>query len=31
VGFLKTVKAYLEDPATMIFGTQSPEQFLLEI
>jgi 2-oxoglutarate dehydrogenase E2 component (dihydrolipoamide succinyltransferase) len=31
VGFLKTVKAYLEDPATMIFGTQSPEQFLLKI
>ena len=31
VGFLKTVKAYLEDPATMIFGRQSPEQFLLEI
>jgi len=31
VGFLKTVKAYLEDPAKMIFGTQSPEQFLLEI
>jgi 2-oxoglutarate dehydrogenase E2 component (dihydrolipoamide succinyltransferase) len=31
VGFLKTVKAYLEDPATMIFGRQSPEQFLLKI
>ncbi len=31
VGFLKTVKAYIEDPAQMIFGTQSPEQFLLEI
>ena len=31
VGFLKTVKAYIEDPAMMIFGTQSPEQFLLEI
>ena len=31
VGFLKTVKAYIEDPAKMIFGTQSPEQYLLEI
>jgi 2-oxoglutarate dehydrogenase E2 component (dihydrolipoamide succinyltransferase) len=29
VGFLKTVKAYIEDPAKMIFGTQSPEQYLL--
>ena len=31
VGFLKTVKAFLEEPASMIFGNQSPEQFLLEI
>lgn len=31
VGFLKTVKAYLEDPAKMIFGKQTPEQYLLEI
>jgi len=31
VGFLKTVKEMLEEPARMIFGHQSPEQFLLEI
>ncbi len=31
VGFLKTVKELLEEPARMIFGEQSPEQFLLEI
>jgi len=31
VGFLKTVKAYIEDPAKMIFGTQTPDQYLLEI
>ena len=31
VGFLKTVKELLEEPARMIFGDQSPEQFLLEI
>jgi 2-oxoglutarate dehydrogenase E2 component (dihydrolipoamide succinyltransferase) len=31
VGFLKMVKELLEDPARMIFGLQSPEQFLLEI
>jgi len=31
VGFLKTVKAYIEDPAKMIFGKQTPEQYLLEI
>lgn len=31
VGFLKTVKAYIEDPAMMIFGRQTPEQYLLEI
>jgi 2-oxoglutarate dehydrogenase E2 component (dihydrolipoamide succinyltransferase) len=31
VGFLKTVKELLEEPARLIFGEQSPEQFLLEI
>jgi len=31
VGFLKTVKEYLEEPARLIFGAQSPEQFLLEL
>jgi len=31
VGFLKTVKALLEEPARMIFGEQAPEQFLLDI
>ena len=31
VGFLKTVKAYLEDPSKMIFGTHSAEQYLLGI
>jgi 2-oxoglutarate dehydrogenase E2 component (dihydrolipoamide succinyltransferase) len=31
VGFLKMVKELLEEPARMIFGHQSPEQFLLEI
>jgi len=31
VGFLKTVKELLEEPARMIFGEQSPEQFLLEL
>ncbi len=31
VGFLKTVKEMLEEPARMIFGDQSPEQFLLDI
>ena len=31
VGFLKTVKELLEEPARMIFGDQSPEQYLLEI
>lgn len=31
VSFLKTVKAFIEDPAKMIFGTQSPEQYLLQI
>jgi 2-oxoglutarate dehydrogenase E2 component (dihydrolipoamide succinyltransferase) len=31
VGFLKTVKELLEEPARMIFGEQSPEQYLLEI
>jgi len=29
VGFLKTVKELLEEPVGMIFGDQSPEQFLL--
>jgi 2-oxoglutarate dehydrogenase E2 component (dihydrolipoamide succinyltransferase) len=31
VGFLKMVKEMLEEPAHMIFGQQSPEQFLLEV
>ena len=31
VGFLKTVKEYIEEPSRMIFGSQSPDQFLLEI
>ena len=31
VGFLKTVKELLEEPARIIFGEQSPEQYLLEI
>ena len=31
VGFLKTVKALLEEPVRLIFGEKAPEQFLLEI
>ncbi len=31
VGFLKTVKEFLEEPSRMIFGAGSAEQFLLEI
>jgi 2-oxoglutarate dehydrogenase E2 component (dihydrolipoamide succinyltransferase) len=31
VSFLLTVKELLENPAQMIFGEQSPEQFLLDI
>ncbi|MEN8203146.1 MAG: 2-oxoglutarate dehydrogenase complex dihydrolipoyllysine-residue succinyltransferase [Bacteroidota bacterium] len=31
VGFLKTVKEFIEEPSRMIFGSQSPEQFLLEL
>jgi 2-oxoglutarate dehydrogenase E2 component (dihydrolipoamide succinyltransferase) len=31
VGFLLRVKELLEDPARMIFGEQSPEQYLLDI
>lgn len=31
VGFLKSVKEYIEDPSTMIFGGRSPEEYLLEI
>ncbi len=31
VGFLKTLKALLEEPVRLIFGEQAPEQFLLEI
>ncbi|MBE9518399.1 MAG: 2-oxoglutarate dehydrogenase complex dihydrolipoyllysine-residue succinyltransferase [Bacteroidetes bacterium] len=31
VGFLKTVKALLEEPLRLIFGEQAPEQFLLDI
>jgi 2-oxoglutarate dehydrogenase E2 component (dihydrolipoamide succinyltransferase) len=29
VSFLKTVKEYLEDPVRLVFGEQSPEQYLL--
>lgn len=29
VGFLKTVKAYVEDPSAMLYGPQDPEQILL--
>ena len=31
VGFLKMVKAFLEEPSRMLFGDRSAEQFLLEI
>ncbi len=31
VGFLKTVKEFIEEPSKMIFGIQSPDQFLLEL
>ncbi len=31
VGFLKTVKELLEEPARIIFGEQSAEQYLLEL
>ena len=31
VGFLKTVKEFIEEPSRLIFGSQSAEQFLLEI
>ena len=31
VSFLKAVKEFIEEPSKMIFGSQSPEQFLLEI
>jgi len=31
VGFLKTVKEFLEEPSRMIFGSQTPDQFLLEL
>jgi 2-oxoglutarate dehydrogenase E2 component (dihydrolipoamide succinyltransferase) len=31
VGFLKAVKEFIEEPSRLIFGAQSPEQFLLEI
>jgi 2-oxoglutarate dehydrogenase E2 component (dihydrolipoamide succinyltransferase) len=31
VGFLKTVKEFLEEPSRLIFGAGSAEQFLLEI
>jgi 2-oxoglutarate dehydrogenase E2 component (dihydrolipoamide succinyltransferase) len=31
VSFLKSVKEFIEDPGKMIFGTQTPEQFLLDI
>jgi 2-oxoglutarate dehydrogenase E2 component (dihydrolipoamide succinyltransferase) len=31
VGFLKSVKEFIEEPSKMIFGAQSPDQVLLEI
>jgi 2-oxoglutarate dehydrogenase E2 component (dihydrolipoamide succinyltransferase) len=31
VGFLKTVKEFIEEPSRLIFGSRSAEQFLLEI
>ena len=31
VGFLKAVKEYIENPASMLFGTNDPEQILLEL
>jgi 2-oxoglutarate dehydrogenase E2 component (dihydrolipoamide succinyltransferase) len=31
VGFLKTVKEFIEEPSRLIFGSQSAEQYLLEI
>lgn len=31
VGFLKAVKEYIEEPSRMIFGSQTPEQYLLEL
>ena len=31
VGFLKTVKEFIEDPVRLLFGSDSPEQYLLEI
>jgi 2-oxoglutarate dehydrogenase E2 component (dihydrolipoamide succinyltransferase) len=31
VGFLKTVKEYIENPAAMLFGANDPEQILLEL
>jgi 2-oxoglutarate dehydrogenase E2 component (dihydrolipoamide succinyltransferase) len=31
VSFLKAVKEFIEEPSKMIFGAQSPEQYLLEL
>ncbi|MCK5138000.1 MAG: 2-oxoglutarate dehydrogenase complex dihydrolipoyllysine-residue succinyltransferase [Bacteroidales bacterium] len=31
VGFLKTVKEFIEEPSRMIFGARSPEQVLLDL
>lgn len=31
VGFLKSVKEYIENPASMLFGDQDPEKILLEL
>ncbi len=31
VGFLKAVKEYIENPASMLFGANDPEQILLEL
>jgi 2-oxoglutarate dehydrogenase E2 component (dihydrolipoamide succinyltransferase) len=31
VGFLKSVKEFIENPSSMLFGAQNPEQYLLDI
>jgi 2-oxoglutarate dehydrogenase E2 component (dihydrolipoamide succinyltransferase) len=31
VGFLRTIKEFIENPSRMIFGDRSPESFLLEL
>jgi 2-oxoglutarate dehydrogenase E2 component (dihydrolipoamide succinyltransferase) len=31
VGFLKSIREFIENPASMLFGSQTPEQYLLDI